>query len=145
MRPLFTRRFITRLEAEGLLEADYKDQKISPCLRKRTIRRLIHRISGKVGVHRNIWKTTGLNLPQGRNSLLVANDPLFGELSAYIQVSAMKSLVDPRLESREAWPIMPMISVFDILRGTIAKHDEVKVYIQGFARAKDGTGEWNST
>jgi hypothetical protein len=39
---------------------------------------------------------------------------------------------------------LPMISEFEILRGTIAKHDEVKVYIQGFARAKDGTGVWNA-
>jgi hypothetical protein len=53
-------------------------------------------------------------------------------------------LIAPRLESREAWPIMPMISEFEILRGTIAKHDEDKVYIQGFARAKDGTGVWNA-
>jgi hypothetical protein len=76
-------------------------------------------------------------------SSLAADDPLFGE--PYCRHPSVRDEVIARapigLPGGRAY-IADNKHVFKILRDAIAEHDEVKVWIKGFVRAKDGRGAW---
>jgi hypothetical protein len=141
--PLFTRNFLARWKAERKLEAEYKEPEDLPHLSLTSSKNSLrswHRSRGQMGGH---WHMSSERIREDEIPPLAADDPLFGEPdcrypSVRDEVIARAPIGIPGGRAFCA----DNKHVFEILRDALAAHDEVKVWVKGFVRAKNGRGAW---
>jgi hypothetical protein len=145
--PLFSRSFLARWKAERKLESNYKDLDELPKLTKPddgTILDFIEEFPEKLAqITGTDGRPLGYVIRENEIPPLAVDDPLFGEPNC--RYPSVRDEVIARapigVQGGRAYSADNK-HVFEILRDAIADHEEVKVWIKGFVRAKDGRGAW---